>query len=62
MKANVVDIFNPTEEHLLIRNTLRSFVEKEVEPQALEFDRDERFNLPLFRKLGELGLVGGDGS
>jgi isovaleryl-CoA dehydrogenase len=29
-----------------------------VEPQALEYDRKELFNLPLFRKLGDLGLLG----
>jgi isovaleryl-CoA dehydrogenase len=33
-------------------------VKAEVEPQALEFDRAERFNLSLFRKLGDLGLLG----
>ena len=37
---------------------LRSFTEREVDPQAEAFDRDERFNLGLFRKLGELGLLG----
>jgi isovaleryl-CoA dehydrogenase len=52
------DLFNPTEEHKLLRQSLRQFVESEVEPQALECDRKERFNLPLFRKLGDLGLLG----
>src|SRR4051812_19796092 len=52
------DLFNPTDEHKMLRETVRSFVEAEVEPQALEHDRLERFNLPLFRKLGELGLLG----
>ena len=52
------DIFNPEEEHLMLRESVRRFAETEVEPQALEFDRDERFNLPLFRRLGELGLLG----
>jgi isovaleryl-CoA dehydrogenase len=52
------DLFNPTPEHKMIRETVRSFVESEVEPQAHEYDRSEKFNLPLFRKLGELGLLG----
>ena len=30
----------------------------QVEPQALQHDREERFNLPLFRRTGELGLLG----
>ncbi len=52
------DLFNPTEEHRMLREMVRDFVKAEVEPQALEFDRKEKFNLPLFRKLGELGLLG----
>ena len=52
------DLFNPTSEHAMLRETVRAFVESEVEPQALEYDRKEQFNLPLFRKLGELGLLG----
>ena len=52
------DLFNPTDEHKMLRETVRSFVQAEVEPQALEHDRKEKFNLPLFRKLGELGLLG----
>ncbi len=54
----LLDLFNPSEEHTLLRKTVRDFVIAEVEPQALEHDRAERFNLPLFRKLGALGLLG----
>lgn len=53
-----LDLFNPTSEHAMIRETLQSFVREEVEPQALEHDRKEIFNVGLFRKLGELGLLG----
>lgn len=52
------DLFNPTEEHKMLRETVKNFVQSEVEPQALEYDRKELFNLPLFKKLGELGLLG----
>lgn len=52
------DLFDPTEEHQMLRRTVRDFVVREVEPQALQYDREERFNLPLFRRLGELGLLG----
>ena len=37
---------------------LREFVQSEVEPQALEHNRKELFNVDLFRKLGGLGLLG----
>jgi len=36
---------------------VRSFAEAEVEPQAVEYNRAEKFNIPLFRKLGDLGLL-----
>ncbi len=52
------DLFSPTEEHKMLRDTVRDFTKSEVEPQAHEHDRKERFNLSLFKKLGELGLLG----
>ena len=53
-----IDLANPTEEHAMLREMVRDFVREEVEPQALEHDREEKFNLDLFRKLGEYGLLG----
>jgi isovaleryl-CoA dehydrogenase len=53
-----LDLFAPTDEHRLLAETLREFVKREVEPQAAEHDRDERFNHGLFLKAGELGLLG----
>lgn len=52
------DIFNPTPDHLSLREMARAFAEREVDPQAAEHDRTETFNLKLFKKLGELGLLG----
>ncbi len=52
------DSLNPTETHKMLRDMIHSFVESEVEPQAHEFDRKEQFNLPLFKKLSDLGLLG----
>lgn len=54
----MADLYDPTEEHAMLRRMVREFVQKEVEPQALEHDRLEKFNVPLFRRLGELGLLG----
>lgn len=51
-------LITPSEEHGMLRQTLRDFVRKEVEPQAEEHDRSGTLNLPLLRKLGELGLLG----
>ena len=52
------DLSNPTPEHTMLRDTLSSFVKAEVEPQASEYDKKEMFNLSLFKKLSELGLMG----
>jgi isovaleryl-CoA dehydrogenase len=53
-----MDIANPSEEHQMLRELVCDFVNEYVEPQSLECDRDERFNLDLLRSLGELGLLG----
>ncbi|MBL4819008.1 MAG: acyl-CoA dehydrogenase family protein [Deltaproteobacteria bacterium] len=45
-------------EHRLLRQTLQNFVAKEIEPGALERDQKEHFDLNLFRKLADLGLLG----
>ncbi len=52
------DLTAPTSEHALLAETLREFVAREVEPQAADHDRAERFNRALFRSAGELGLLG----
>jgi isovaleryl-CoA dehydrogenase len=57
-QAQNFDLYHPTEEHRMLRETMRTFVRAEVEPQALENDRNETFNVDLFRKLGEMGLLG----
>ncbi|MCB9727943.1 MAG: acyl-CoA dehydrogenase family protein [Deltaproteobacteria bacterium] len=54
----MADLFDPSDEHRALREMVRSFVQREVDPQAAEHDRAERFNAPLFRKLGPLGLLG----
>ena len=53
-----LDSANPTEEHSMLREMVRGWVASEVEPQALEHDREEKFNLGLFRQMGEMGLLG----
>mmetsp|Transcript_31977 Transcript_31977/g.49945 ORF Transcript_31977/g.49945 Transcript_31977/m.49945 type:complete len:495 (-) Transcript_31977:225-1709(-) len=53
-----VNILEPSEDHQLLRKMVRDFAEAEVDPQAMDFNRIEKFNVPLFKKLGELGLLG----
>ncbi len=52
------ELTEPTPEHRLLAESLQEFVRREVEPQAMEHDRLETFNRDLFRKAGELGLLG----
>jgi len=53
-----LSLFAPTDEHRLLADTIAAFVRDEVEPQAAEYNRAERFNLALFRRAGDLGLLG----
>ena len=46
------------EENLALKNMMTSFVSKEVEPQANINNRTETFNKELFKKTGDLGLLG----
>lgn len=58
VNLNSFELENPTEIHKMLRETVRQFVQTEVEPQAHEHDKKEKFNLALFKKCGELGLLG----
>jgi citronellyl-CoA dehydrogenase len=52
-------MLNPfTEEHEAFRKTVRAFAEKELAPHALEWDRAGIFPREVFKKCGELGLLG----
>jgi isovaleryl-CoA dehydrogenase len=53
-----LDLFNPTEEHRMLREMVADFTRQEVEPQAERFDREQRLNVDLFRRMGDLGLLG----
>lgn len=48
----------PTEEHALIRRTVREFAEKRVRPIARELDQEARFPTETVKEMGALGLLG----
>ena len=50
--------FDLSEEHKLIRQTVRDFAEREVKPLAQELDEKGEFSVLLTKKMGELGLFG----
>jgi isovaleryl-CoA dehydrogenase len=51
-------LFDPTDEHRQLRALVAQFARDEVEPQAAEHDALGVLNTALFRRLGELGLLG----
>jgi isovaleryl-CoA dehydrogenase len=52
------DLFNPTEEHAMLRQTVADFVRREVEGQAAEYDEKGHLNRDLFRRFADLGMLG----
>jgi citronellyl-CoA dehydrogenase len=47
-----------TEEHEQFRKTVRQFAEKELLPHAEEWEKDELFPNWVFKRAGELGILG----
>jgi short/branched chain acyl-CoA dehydrogenase len=50
--------YDLSEEHELVRRTVRDFALERVAPVAEELDREHRFPYDLVAELGELGLMG----
>jgi short-chain 2-methylacyl-CoA dehydrogenase len=50
--------YDLSEEHELVRRTVRDFAAERVLPVAEELDREHRFPYDLVRELAELGLMG----
>ena len=47
-----------SEEHELLRTTVRDFAEQEIAPFAADWDRTHQFPVEVVRAMGELGLFG----
>ena len=50
--------FELGEDVQMLREALRAFVAREITPRAGEIDRTDQFPMDLWRKLGELGVLG----
>jgi short-chain 2-methylacyl-CoA dehydrogenase len=51
-------LFDLSDDHRLIQETVRDFARNEVAPVAEDLDREKRFPYEIVRKLGDLGLMG----
>lgn len=50
--------FAPTEMQSQITDMIRDFAEKNIRPKMMEWDESQEFPVEVFRKLGDLGLMG----
>src|ERR687891_1930673 len=51
-------LFDLSDDHRLIQETVRDFARNEVAPVAEDLDREKRFPYEIVEKLGKLGLMG----
>ena len=49
--------FDLSEEHVIFRDTIRNFAEKEIAPLVEEAEKSETFPVHLFMILGDLVLL-----
>ncbi|HEY8936131.1 MAG TPA: acyl-CoA dehydrogenase family protein [Cyclobacteriaceae bacterium] len=50
--------FEETENQKMIAQMVRDFGSREIKPHMMEWDENQTFPVPLFKKMGELGLMG----
>ena len=50
--------FDITEDQLMIEQMVKDFAEKEIRPNVMKWDEAQEFPVELFKKAGELGLMG----
>jgi len=57
MEMNGLD-FEKTENQIMIAQMVRDFADKHIRPKMMEWDEAQIFPVEVFKKLGELGLMG----
>ncbi|HIN38826.1 MAG TPA: acyl-CoA dehydrogenase family protein, partial [Flavobacteriales bacterium] len=50
--------FSQTEEQKMVAETVRAFAKKYIKPKMMEWDESQEFPVDVFKKMGELGLLG----
>lgn len=57
-KTDSLTGFEETENMKMIRDMVRDFCERHIRPKMMEWDESQEFPVEVFKKLGELGLMG----
>src|SRR5690606_39933280 len=47
-----------SDEHLMLRDAVREFAQREIAPIAAEYDESGEFPMATIRMMGEMGLMG----
>ncbi|MEM9857390.1 MAG: acyl-CoA dehydrogenase family protein [Bacteroidota bacterium] len=50
--------FEENENQVMIAQMIRDFADREIKPNMMEWDETQEFPIQVFKKLGELGLMG----
>ncbi|PSR02762.1 MAG: acyl-CoA dehydrogenase, partial [Bacteroidetes bacterium SW_11_45_7] len=50
--------FDLTENQIMIRDMVRDFAKKHIEPEKMKWDEAQTFPVDVFKKMGEQGLMG----
>ena len=50
--------FKYNDEQLAVQTMVRDFVAKEITPNAKQWDIDEKFPDDVWKKMGDLGIIG----
>ncbi|RZK50446.1 MAG: acyl-CoA dehydrogenase [Pedobacter sp.] len=58
MNNEFVSYLKPTEQQVMIRQMAREFALKQIQPHLMEWDESQYFPVDLFKRLGEMGLMG----
>ncbi|MBN2303120.1 MAG: acyl-CoA dehydrogenase family protein [Anaerolineae bacterium] len=53
-------VFELSDEHIMLRDAVRDFAQREIVPRAAAFDESGEFPLDTVRKMGAMGLMGID--
>jgi isovaleryl-CoA dehydrogenase len=58
LSTQAINLFNPTPEIQSLRQSVRAFAQEQIAPGAKARDAEEKFDMSLFKKCGDMGLLG----